>query len=403
VNYFCFSIVGFVALGLLSCREDDVKSEMHLPSYAVSVGYPHVGETQEFREWVGRLSSVQDAPILPQIEGYISERYFKNGQFVKKGELLYRIDDSVYKQDFLAAQQDVSAALATYKKAQQDADYYEPLVKSMAVSKRLYTDALAQADAAKASLAAATAVAKKAQINVAFCSLRAPMDGAAGFAQAYVGAYVSPNGKPLVLINRLDPIRVSFSVSEQDWIMQGGESGALHPGASLEMILPDDSIYPIKARLTGIDNEVDVSTGTLMIDAHVKNSAFLLRPGMYVKLRAALHLDKNQLLVPQSAIAQLQGENFVLAYFGKSKQGLDMIKMIPVELGLVKGHFVAVKGELSDSTLIITKGTQQGMMAAAHRAVLVPHQQDRRSSSDAKGGVAKGGDAKTQETQRSKA
>ncbi len=318
------------------------------------------------REWVGKLVSTAEAPILPQIKGYIEKRLFTNGQLVRKGEVLYQIQDDLYLEAAHEARQKVQSLEATYKKAQQDVDYYKPLVESGSVSRQTYTDAVQNAKAAESSLASAKAAASQADINLSYCTLRAPMDGMVGFARAFVGSYVSPASSALVLVNMLNPIRVYFSISEQDWLRQGGVGGALRTGAKLDILLADGQLYPHKAEIRGVDNQVNTQTGSLMLDASVDNPDELLRPGMYVLVRANMGVVKDVLMVPVEAVVQVQGKNMLLLYGEDGK-----VSMSPVELGVETGNWVQVQGSgLSEGQQVISKGTQQGMMAAMGRATL---------------------------------
>lgn len=337
-----------------------------LPEYTVSTTAIKRGDLSTQREWVGKLVSTAEAPILPQISGYIQARLFKNGQVVRKGEVLYQIQDDLYLEAAHEAQQKVKSLQATYKKAQQDEAYYKPLVESGSVSRQTYTDAVQNAKAAESSLASAKAAATQAQINLSYCTLRAPMDGVVGFAQAFVGSYVSPSSSALVMVNMLNPIRIYFSISEQDWLRQGGSGGALRVGSKVDIVLSDGRLFPHQAEIRGVDNQVNPKTGSLMLDASVENPEELLRPGMYVLVRAQMGVRKNVLQVPVESIVQVQGKNMLLLYPSDGK-----VQMVPVSLGAESNNWVQVEGEqLQEGMQVISKGTQQGMMAAMGRARL---------------------------------
>ncbi len=353
-------------LPLLASCTDNQEHTASLPEFTVSVGYPLLGEAQHYREWIGEVTSMQKASILPQISGYITERRFKNGQMVKEGDILYQIDPQLYQQALKQAQQGVAQKQAALDKAKQNLDYYAALIGKEAISRQSYTDAQQAVKESQAALEAARAAAQQAQINLGYCTLRSPIAGVVGFAQSYAGAYVSPNGSALVEVTRLDPIRINFAITEQEWLSQGGAKGALSPGKEVDLLLADGASYPQKASIEGVDNKVNTATGSLMLDAHVSNPQGLLRPGMFAKVRALTELQKDVLWVPQSAIARLQGMSFVLAYPEGGK-----VSMIPVELGMSEGERVVIVGKgITASTRIITNGTQQGMMAAAGRCTL---------------------------------
>ena len=206
---------------------------------------------------------------------------------------------------------------------------------------------------------------ESAQTNVDYCTLRSPLNGIAGFADADVGSYVSPNGNPMVTVSCIEPMRVTFSITEQDWLNQGGVQGALRPGAELEVVLANGNIYPHRAVITGVDNVVADTMGTLQMDARVPNEGDLLRPGMFVMVRAAVDEVKNAMLVPQKAIVSQQGKQFI-AVLGAD----DKVQLVPVSTGPLQGDMIVVNGALPQEARVVVTGTQQAMMAAAGRALL---------------------------------
>lgn len=357
----------WLSLGLLLCaceREQSHKTGA-LPVYTVQTAYPSQGNVTIYREWIGRLDADVSAEVLPRVEGYVLQRFFTNGQTVKKGQVLYKLDDTLYAEALQQAQQQEAEAAANAREAEQNVEYYRPLVKDGSVARQVFTEAQRKAEAAQASLLAARAAVEQAKSNVEYCTLRSPLDGIVGFARADVGSYVSPGSTPMVTVSRVQPIRVSFSISEQDWLNQGGVDGALRPGARLEVMTANGATYPHAAEITGVDNAVSATMGTLKMDALLDNPNALLRPGMYVKVRAAMDVLQDAMLVPQGAIVSQQGKQFVLA-LGQN----DKVSLLPVTTGAIQGSMVVVSGALTPDTRIVSSGTQQAMMAAAGRALL---------------------------------
>ena len=355
-----------ILAGLLTANCDS-KSEAPraLPRYVVSVASPVRGDLPVYREWVGRLQAQVTAAVLPQVEGYVQERLFTNGQSVKRGDLLYRIDSRRYEQALEQARQKRSQAQADAVAAEQDVGYYAPLVANGAISRQQYTNAQQTAKAARAALQAAEAGVALAETNVAYCTLSSPVDGIMGFAEADVGSYVSPNGRSMVTVSRLDPLRVYFSVSEQEWLRQGGVGGPLSPGQKVEVLLPSGEPTPQPAVIVGADNAVDSSTGTIMLDASLPNVGAMLRPGMFVTVRALVSEQKDALLVPVSAVVSLQGKTMLVQLDAQNRASL-----VPVQTGSEYRGMVSVTGPISTSSRIVVTGTQQAMMAAEGRAEL---------------------------------
>ncbi len=353
------------ALLLGACGEDGRQhaSAAQLPEYAVEVARPVVGDVTEYREWVGRLEGLVSAAVLPQVSGYVQERLFTNGATVQAGEVLYRINPELYEQALAEAEQREAQARAAETEAAQHLAYNEPLVREGAISRQTYTDARQQLLSAQASHAAASAATAQARTNLSYCTLRSPVAGIVGFARADVGSYVSPGGSPLVTVNTLNPIRVLFSISAQDWLSQGGADGALRPGAKVELVLPNGVVYGEPAVIQGVDNAVAASTGTLQLDARLPNPESLLRPGMFVRVRAAVDKQQRAMMVPVEAVISIQGKNLLAV--ADDKGGATLV---PVNTGLQQKGLVAVQGALTPDSAVVVKGTQQAMLAAAGRA-----------------------------------
>ncbi len=354
-------------LGCLLCSCDHKKSdaEAALPVYAVETAHPQRADVVVYRSWIGRLAADVSAEILPRVEGYVLKRTFTNGQVVENGQVLYVLDDTLYAEALQQARQQEAEAQANLQEALQNVEYYRPLLKDGSVSRQSFTEAQRKAEAAQAVLQAAVAAVAQAQSNVEYCTLRAPLPGIVGFARADVGSFVSPGSEPMVTVSRVQPIRVSFSISEQDWLNQGGVGGSLRPGAEVEVITATGAVYPHKARIVGVDNAVSATMGTLQIDAVLDNPNALLRPGMFVTVRAAVDELKNVVLVPQKALVSQQGAQFLVALGAGEK-----VQLIPVETGPIQGEMIVVHGAVSPELRIVVSGTQQAMMAAAGRARL---------------------------------
>ncbi len=348
---------------LTSCERRDEKPA--LPVYAVVAQYPEIADMSSWRSWVGTLVGIQSAEIVPQVSGYVQKRYFQNGQDVRKGEILFQLDAQQYVDALNKARHAAAQAQANLEKAQKDESFYAPLVKNGSVSRQTYVDAVQAAKAAEASLQEAEAAVALAQTNVNYCTLRSPVDGVVGFTQAKEGDYVGPGGKPMVLVNQLNPIRIYFSISQQDWLNQNGLSGPLSPGKEVAVTLANGKPYPWPARIDGVDNTVSATTGTIRLQADIPNPDALLRPGMFVSVKARTGEEKNALTVPVSSLVSIQGKNMVVV-IGKDAQP----RLVPVERGITDGARVAVNGALDVRDPVVVEGTQQAMMAAEGRATL---------------------------------
>ncbi len=318
-----------------------------LPSPGVEVAPVEQRDVPVYGEWIGTLAGLVTADVKAQVTGYLLTRDYKEGSYVRKGQLLFEIDPRPFKAALDQAKGQLAQAeaqlaqdeaqLATAKanqlKSQLDVEKYAPLAKAEAVSQQDLDDAVqtnlankAQVEGAKAAIAAASAqiqsgkaAVETAAINLGFTRIASPINGIVGIAQAQVGDLVSASSGALTTVSTLDPIRDYFTVSEQEYLEaaryysyavrpsnNGGEGTTGRP-TILEMILSDGKIYPYSGRFYFADRAVDQNTGTIQLAGLFPNPGNVLRPGQYGKVRAVIRVQKNALLIPQPAVAELQG------------------------------------------------------------------------------------------------
>lgn len=318
-----------------------------LPSPGVEVAPVEQRDVPVYGEWIGTLAGLVTADVKAQVTGYLLTRDYKEGSYVRKGQLLFEIDPRPFKAALDQAKGQLAQAeaqlaqdeaqLATAKanqlKSQLDVEKYAPLAKAEAVSQQDLDDAVqtnlankAQVEGAKAAIAAASAqiqsskaAVETAAINLGFTRIASPINGIVGIAQAQVGDLVSASSGALTTVSTLDPIRDYFTVSEQEYLEaaryysyavrpsnNGGEGTTGRP-TTLEMILSDGKIYPYSGRFYFADRAVDQNTGTIQLAGLFPNPGNVLRPGQYGKVRAVIRVQKNALLIPQPAVTELQG------------------------------------------------------------------------------------------------
>ncbi len=302
-----------------------------------------------YGESVGTLQADVNATISAQVSGYLLSRDYVEGSQVTNGQVLFQIDSRTYK----AA---LDQAEAKVIKTKQDVQRYTPLAKTEAISQQELDDAI-QANAA------AVAAAEQARLNYEFCTIRSPVDGVAGLAQAQVGDLLGPSSGALTSVMKVQPIRVYFSVSQQlmtklleERLTEGQELRKLNNtnGALLELTLASGSIYPLKGRVRFSDNQVDVKTGTIRVVGEFDNPDGLLVPGMFVRVRAQIGVTRNALLVPQIAVADFQGRNLV-AVVGEDKK----VSIRPVIVGQQVGELCVVTGNLKIGEQVVAEGIQK--------------------------------------------
>ncbi|HMK38559.1 MAG TPA: efflux RND transporter periplasmic adaptor subunit, partial [Bacteroidota bacterium] len=206
------------------------------------------------REWVGQTSGALDIEIRARVNGWLTGLHFKEGTEIKKGTLLYTIDDSELRQQVAEARGKLAEANTLLVRAQADVNRYRPLAAAGAVSQRDLERALAEAGARKGEVEAAQASLNVAEINLGYATVTAPIDGLIGISRARVGDFVGRPPNPVILntISRVDTIHVRFSITEQEYLDLIRRFGAGQkprgPGDKipLEMVLADGTVYPLK-------------------------------------------------------------------------------------------------------------------------------------------------------------
>ncbi len=300
-----------------------------------------------FGEWIGTLDGFTNADVRAQVTGYLLRQGYQEGAFVKKGQLLFEIDPRPFqatldqaKAQLTQAQAQLANAEATQLQAQLNVNKYTPLAEEQAASQQdldnaVQTNVAAKATVlnSKAAIRAAEAAVESAQINLDFTRLIAPIDGIAGQAQLQVGALVNTSSSAVTSVSTVDPIKVYFTVSEReylDWNRRFPTEATLEAAnkrVRLELILADGSVYPREGTFYFADRQVNVGTGAIRLAALFPNPGNILRPGGYGRVRTAVQVQKDALLVPQRAVSELQGGYQVAVVDGENKVSIRTVKV----------------------------------------------------------------------------
>jgi RND family efflux transporter MFP subunit len=335
-----------------------------------------------YGEWIGTLTGQVNADIKAQVTGYLLTRSYKEGSYVRKGELLFEIDPRPFQAaldqakgqlaqseaQLVQDQAQLATAEANQLKSQLDVEKYGPLAKADAVSKQDFDNATqtnlankAQVQAAKAAIRSAKAqiqasqaAVETASINLGFTRIVSPINGIAGIAQAQVGDLVSVSSNPLTTVSTLDPIRDYFTVSEQEYLaLRKQVSGSGAERWKLKLILADGTIYPHEGEFYFADRQVNQNTGAIQLAALFANPGNILRPGQYGKIRAAIRIQPNALLVPQAAVTEQQG-SYLVAVVGADNR----IALRPVQVGERTGTMWVIEDGLKLGERAVVEGQQ---------------------------------------------
>lgn len=365
------TLVLTLSLSLSSClkKEQQTTAPQMMPEMTVETIKPVIKDVPVFKEWVGSLTGKVNATIMPQVSGYLKEQVYNNGGVVKKGDVLFRIDDRTFKAALDQATSDLAKAQAALVKNQLDVERYTPLVKTNAVSQKQLDDAILATRESQAAVEACQAAIDQAKLNLGFTIVESPIDGIAGIAKAQIGDLVSPGGMILTSVSSVDPIRLDFAITEQDWLNSANQSInekqqlSLESTPNLEIILANGEIYNHKGRAIAVNREVNTNTGTINIVGEIDNPHRLLRPGMFVRVRANVNTVRNAMVVPARAIVSQQGAYYVVIV---GKDGFPSI--LPVKPGVMVGQeqvFTPMfEGSITTESEIVVSGVLQAMMRA---------------------------------------
>jgi len=327
-----------------------------------------------YSEWIGTLDGLVNADIKAQVSGYLLRQAYTEGSFVQKGQLLFEIDPGPFqavldqakgqlaqangqvaqaKAQLTQTEAQLAVAEANQVRTQLDVDRYIPLAKQQAItqqdldnatqnnlaSKAQVQAAKAQIETARAQIQASTATVQSAaatvataQLNLGFTRLTAPIDGIAGQAQQQVGALVNPASGPVTTVSTVNPIKVYFTASEQEYLdfhrrySTQASLDAERKQLRLELILADGTVYGQPGSFYFADRQVNQGTGAIRIAGLFPNPGNLLRPGQYGRIRTSTRTKPGALLIPQRAVTELQGNYQVAVVDSENKIGIRNVK-----------------------------------------------------------------------------
>lgn len=354
-------LVTLSALALVHCK-GETASAPPPPSVQVDVANVIQKDVPIQMEWVGTTDGSNNALIRAQVGGYLMKRPYTEGSFVKKGDLLFQLDPSKFQTALDQALGDLAKAQAQFMKTKQDVERDTPLAREGAVSQKELDDSIQAHAATKGSVAAARAAVEQAKLNLSWTQIRAPIDGVVGIAKAQIGDLIDANSE-LTSMSTLDPIRVYFPVSEQEYLeaadkVQQGykdrQDGKEYSGVLLELILGGEKVYPYKGQFFLVDRQVDVKTGTIRVAALFPNPNNLLRPGQFARVRAVTKTKEKAILVPQRSVTEMQGSHQVAVVTPENK-----VDIRPVKVGQRSGNLWIIDQGLKPGERVVVEGLQK--------------------------------------------
>jgi len=354
-----------VVVALVSCgSKQQGKPDFGDNEYAVrTIG----GQSNELQtSYPATIKGVQDVEIRPKISGFITKLCVKEGQQVKKGQLLFVIDNVTYVAAVRQAKAAVSSAKAQLGTARLTYNNSLKLFKNNVIGDYELQSAKNSLEAAEASLAQAEASYVSAKQNLDFCYVTSPANGVVGDLPYKVGALVSASSaEPLTTVSDINSMQIYFSMTEKDLLSMTRTTGGLHTAIKdyppVKLLLADGTTYGHDGRVTAVSGVIDSSTGSVSIRADFPNPEHLLKSGGSGSI-VVPHVSSNAIIIPQEAVSQVQDKYFVYVVDGSNKVKYTEVKIDPnndgknyiIASGLKIGDRIVVKGitSLSDGMQI---------------------------------------------------
>jgi membrane fusion protein (multidrug efflux system) len=324
------------------------------PPPAVSASPVANRQVTETGDFIGRVVAINRVDVVARVAGFIEERNFTEGQMVKTGDLLFRIEQDTYKAAVDQQEANLAKAKATEVNANLQLQRSQALVKNQNVPQSTVDQNLATEQAAQADILQAQALLEQAKINLNYTEIRSPIDGRIGLANFTVGNLVDPTSGRLAVIVSQDPIYVTFQASEADIIAyrkRVADSADKDPHVTVHIRLPDGTEYAHPGLTNFLDVQVQTDTDTVTVRAQMPNPDGVLIPGGIVGVIVERGKPRLTLLVPQSAVLLDQAGHYVLVVNDAKKveqrritTGSDHGKDVEVATGLKEGELVIVDG-----------------------------------------------------------
>ncbi len=358
-----YAIVVLIAALVFSAGCDQKENKFVAPPPPqVTVARPVQQPVTDYLHLTGNTQAVDQVQLEARVEGFLTSIHFKDGDYVKKGDLLFIIEQDVYRSKVQQAEGQLAAAQAQLLRAGQEYDRQVSLLKQNATAKSEVEKWKAERDAAEANIVEAKASLDLARINLGYTRVMAPFDGRMDRHLVTPGNLVGA-GKPtaLAVITRMDPIYAYFTLNERDLVRLVDRSGEKGQAPHRERAVPvfagitGGEDYPFEGRFDFASTGLDPGTGTILLRAVYKNprgatGVPTLVPGMFVRLRIPIDVREKALLVSERALGVDQGGRYLLVVNDQ-----DVVEQRPVKVGAnVNGMRVIEEGLQADDWVVVS-------------------------------------------------
>jgi RND family efflux transporter MFP subunit len=314
-----------------------------------------------FGDWVATLDGYVNAQIQPQVSGYMIKQDYREGSVVQNGQVLFEIDPRPFQATLDQAEGQLAQAQAQLELAAINVKRDAPLAQAHAIAQSQLDNEVQQQAAQGAAVRTAEANVEQAKLNLGFTKVRSLVTGIAGRAMTQVGNLVSQS-TALTTVSQVNPIKVYFSISEEEYlglsgrVKAGGKADLLSSGNAipLELTLGNGRIYPHRGQIVFVDRQVNPQTGTIQIAGSFPNPENLLRPGQFGRIRAETDVRHDALLIPQRAVNELQG-SYQVAVVGSG----NIVRIRSVALGPQLGSNLIITSGINPNERVVTEGVSK--------------------------------------------
>ena len=347
-----FGAFALLGAGLFLACGKKTETAFERPAAPVAVVQAASQDVPVYIDAVGKISAREVVSIQPQVSGRIGQIYFTDGADIRAGQLLFTIDPRPYQAQLDQAQANLSQAEAALTLAQVNFARVEKVSDPRAVSRQDFDTKQSAVAAAAAQVQQQRAAVESARLNLEYCSIRSPIDGRAGQRSVDAGNVIATNTGALLVIQRLDPVYVDFTVSENE--LTAVQRQMTQGGLRVEVRLPDEVATAREGKLTFVDNAVQEGTGTIKLRATLANRDRHFWPGRFAKVRLILATRRAAVLVPAEASQESAKGSFVYVIKSDLSAELRPVKLgqrhddkVVIDEGIKVGERIVVKGQMT--------------------------------------------------------
>jgi RND family efflux transporter MFP subunit len=348
-------VIAALSIALSACS-GNAESQAQPPTPEVTVATPLVRDVLDWDDYVGRFESIDDVEVKPRVSGYLTGIHFRDGQYVRQGQLLFTIDARPAQAQLDQARAQLARAEAQLVNARTELNRSRTLAAQRAASTEEVEQRQAAMRSAQADVTAAKANVRARQLDTGFTRVTAPISGQVSERRVDRGNAVIADQTMLTSIVSTDPLHFAFDGSEALLLRYQRQSGGVRLGAPVLIRLQDEAQYVHAGRLDFLDNSLNPGSGTIHARAVVPNPDGFLKPGMMGRLRLAASPAYPALLVPDTAIVTDAARRVVYVV---DRQGT--VTMRPVQLGPLDGSLRVIRSGLTPQDKVVIGGIQRAM------------------------------------------